>query len=90
MAIALDLLWDEYDREAARSLLVDETGRVAVLARVRALTAEAGGRSPATGSVGDNLLMAILALRVKFTRGESVEKLIKNVAMRSAVDPNSR
>jgi hypothetical protein len=87
MALALDLLWDEYDREAARALLLDEAGRAAVLARVVALAAEAGGKSPATGSVGDNLLMAIVALRVKFPRAESVAKLVKNVTMRTDHDP---
>jgi hypothetical protein len=82
MAIALDLLWDEFDREMAIGLIGDAGKRADVLERLGILALEAGGAMP--GTTGDNLLMGVIALRVKFTREESVEKLIRNLQMRAA------
>lgn len=43
------------------------------------------GRMPA-GDYGDNLLLALLSLRVKFPQAEGFEKLETNIAMRQARD----
>jgi hypothetical protein len=46
----------------------------------------AGGRSGSIppGDYGDNLLLALLALRTKFPRDEAFDKLEVNIAMREA------
>lgn len=86
MAIALDLLWDEFDRDGARAMLTNDGARATCLQRVTALAREAGGGSPLAGSVGDNLFMGIIALRLKFDRETSIAKLARNVQMRTDHD----
>ena len=83
MAVALDLLWEEYDRDGARGLLGDERARMACLRRVIASTRDGRAESPMMGSVGDNLFMGVVALRVKFDREASIAKLVRNVQMRA-------
>lgn len=82
MRTALDALWDELDREAARRLIGDADARAAFLRGV-AERLPAGAPAPPVGSLGDNLFQALIALRVKFSREESLVKLMRNLAMRA-------
>ena len=89
-------------RVALRSLFVDHT-REDALAAIRdagelshlrdavqsTLTDGRFGTIP-LGDVGDNLLQALLALRVKFSESEAFEKLEVNLAMRERRVPGSR
>lgn len=71
--------------------LFDDTPREDALNAIRAgdRFAELSGRLRAAiagipaGDLGDNLLMAMLALRVKFPYDEAAAKLEVNIAMRS-------
>ena len=79
MRPALGTLIDQIDDAAARRALTDP----AAFDTVRA-TVESNGTLPVpAGDRGDNLLKALLALRVKFPPDEARAKLESNLAMRS-------
>jgi hypothetical protein len=88
MATLLELLQARYDRPAAMELLRD------LDARARALTAlssdlEAAGMPPGLLSTaeGENLFVAVLSLRLKFSEDEARQKVAMNIAMREGNPP---
>jgi hypothetical protein len=82
MRVVLAVLYDEYTPQAATDCIRDpaklEELRFHLNDKLDAL--ENGPIPP--GDRGDNLLQAILALRIKFPREEAVAKLEQNIAMR--------
>jgi len=83
MRPVLDALIEQVDEVASRRALVDPASFDEVRAR---LDAAAAGLIP-DGDRGDNLLMALLALRVKFGPDEARAKLETNLAMRRTSAP---
>lgn len=83
MRVVLDALFLEDDASASRRASTDPADRDALRARLNAEALSDGrlGRIP-EGDYGDNLLQAILALRVKFSRADAFEKLELNIRMR--------
>lgn len=83
MRVVLDALFLEDDVSTSRRALTDPADRDALRARLNAEALADGrlGRIP-EGDYGDNLLQAILALRVKFPRADAFEKLELNIRMR--------
>ena len=77
MRPALDALFDRVDDGCARAALTDSEA----FDEVRALV-DAGTIALPAGDRGDNLLKALLALRVKFPPEEARAKLETNLAMR--------
>jgi hypothetical protein len=79
----LELLYERYDTDTARALLRDERARGAALKELRPRLLAAGASADVlAGKEGDNLSMAVLALRLKFTRDEALAKVRVNIAMR--------
>ena len=83
MRVVLDALFLNDEIDAARRALTDPEDRDALRARLNSEALAEGrlGRIP-DGDYGDNLLQAILALRVKFSRSVAIEKLEFNIRMR--------
>lgn len=80
----LDLLFERFDDAGARALLRDPALRRAALGQLSDHLAAAGAPADLADSAhGDNLVMAVLALRVKFPRDEARAKVRRNIAMRS-------
>jgi hypothetical protein len=83
MRAVLQSLYDDLPLERAvdaiRSTDALEQLRRELDARV---SSEAGGRAIPPGDYGNNLLMALLALRTKFPRAEAAAKLEVNISMR--------
>jgi hypothetical protein len=91
MRLVLRSLFDDLPRERA----IDAIRSSDSLAQVRVvLQTPTPSRPPIegipVGEYGDNLLLALLALRTKFTRDEATAKLETNIAMRSARARGSR
>ncbi|HEY8446391.1 MAG TPA: hypothetical protein VIL01_04720 [Thermomicrobiales bacterium] len=83
MRETLDLLFASYDVEAATKCLRDELARNELRRAVNRRLQSAGKDTIVPlGERGDNLLQAILALRIKFPREEATAKLELNIAMR--------
>ena len=83
MRVVLAILFDEYSHDDAVRLLRDDAARTAFRREVDRRLAETHlAEFVPAGDRGDNLLQAILALRVKFPREEALEKLNLNIAMR--------
>jgi hypothetical protein len=83
MTVLLDIFFEEYDRNTALLLLRDETERQTAM-RALAPRLEAAGMPDgmlATGE-GSSLFVAVLALRLKFSRQEALAKVQLNIAMR--------
>jgi hypothetical protein len=83
MRPALDVLYANLDRDEAAKLLKDESKRLALL---NSLRIDLGSRDPPYSvpddEFGDNLLQALLAIRIKFEQDEGREKVELNIAMR--------
>lgn len=94
MSDPVDFAWM---RRVLQSLF-DDTSREVALDAIRSVDrfAELSARLRATvdgipaGDYGDNLVMAMLALRVKFPYDEAAAKLEVNIAMRSERTGTSR
>ncbi len=83
MRVALAVLFDDHSLDDARRFLHDPGARSALRAEVDRRLAGAGrAQRVPPGDRGDNLLQAILALRVKFPRDEATAKLELNIALR--------
>lgn len=83
MRPALAYLFDAYSEAQARDALVRaEALRAMRVALTGALSPEQRAQIPA-GTRGDNLILALLALRVKFPRADAEAKLALNLRMRS-------
>lgn len=83
MRVVLRSLFDESTPDTARAAITSPDA-LAELRRdleMRVLSDGRLGRIPA-GEFGDNLLMALIALRLKFPLEEAFEKLEINIAMR--------
>ncbi len=83
---ALVVLIEHLDDVGARHALTDAT----VFDEVRALVEAEPTLSVPVGDRGDNLLRALLALRVKFPADEARAKLETNLAMRRPGSAASR
>jgi hypothetical protein len=83
MRLVLGSLFDESTLEAARGAIQSDEKRLELRRdlEMRVLSDGRLGRIP-EGDFGDNLIMALLALRTKFPRDEAFEKLEINIAMR--------
>lgn len=78
MRPALDALINHVDREDARRALTDVVALGDLRSRLDALI----DRAIPAGDRGDNLVMALVSLRVKFSPDEARAKLDTNLAMR--------
>jgi hypothetical protein len=79
----LELFFERYDADAARALLRDEPAWRTALLQLRPELLQMGAAQDLLDSgEGDNLSMAVLALRLKFNRSEALEKVRLNIAMR--------
>jgi hypothetical protein len=82
MRPALDWLFDACDPEDLRRAIRDEDALRSVRSDLTdALRPEDGLRVP-PGERGDNLIQALIALRLKFPRDEAERKLEKNLLLR--------
>ena len=83
MESLLTLLFERYDRLHAMTLLRDEREReravIELDTELSQLDMPSGMFSTAEGS---NLFVAVLALRLKFSEEEAMEKVRLNIAMR--------
>jgi hypothetical protein len=75
MRTALETLFDDRTDAEVRALLTDENARAGLLASLPAVPALDAGYL-------DNLLMGVIALRLKFPREEAEAKLELNLTMR--------
>jgi hypothetical protein len=83
LEVLLELFFERYDADAARVLLRDERARHRALEELRPELRAAGATADMLhGTEGDNLSMAVLALRLKFTRDVALDKVRLNIAMR--------
>jgi hypothetical protein len=84
MRPALDELYESVTREQAVDLLKNESKRMTFL---KTLRLDLRTRDPAylvpDDEFGDNLLQALLAIRIKFEEDEGREKVELNIAMRA-------
>lgn len=79
----LDLLFERFDDAGAKALLLDPELRHGAVEQLADTLVGAGAPADlADSSQGDNLVMAVLALRVKFPRDEARGKVRRNIAMR--------
>lgn len=84
MRIALATAFDRYAPAEAIRCLQDEAALRTLRAEVeRQLLDSGSSECIPPGAYGDNLLQAILTLRVKFPREQATEKLELNIAMRA-------
>jgi hypothetical protein len=83
MRVVLVALFRDHEPAEALEFLRDADARERLRADLNADALDGGrlGRVP-EGEYGDNLLQAILALRVKFPVEEATAKLETNIAMR--------
>jgi hypothetical protein len=83
MATLLVALFERYDRSAALDLLRDiDTRQRAIDELSPELVAAGMPESMLTTSEGQNLFVAVLSLRLKFSKAEALEKVALNIAMR--------
>jgi hypothetical protein len=80
MKIALAYLFNEYTPEDAKKLVQDGTALRSFRDSLQPLLRDSG---PPEGEYGDNLVLGVVALRMKFPRDEAESKLDLNIAMRS-------
>jgi hypothetical protein len=79
----LTLLFECYDADAAHSLARDKQARQHALRELEPRLRAAGADADLLASnAGDNLCMAVLALRLKFSKEEAFDKVRLNIAMR--------
>lgn len=83
MATLLDLLFARFERDEALTILRDVDARARAIATL-ADDLEASGMPPnlLASSEGENLFVAVLALRLKFPQNEAREKVALNISMR--------
>jgi hypothetical protein len=81
MLLLLDHLFDAYDHATALRMLRDPDERLVVAGNARTLGILSSKTELDSGE-WDNLLVALLALRLKFTQPEAREKVELNIAMR--------
>lgn len=83
METLLDLLFTQYERAAAMTLLRDLTERERAMTRL-SVELEAAGMPAGmlASSEGQNLFVAVLSLRIKFPEHEARDKVALNIAMR--------
>ncbi len=88
MATLLELLFSRYERPAALVLLGDLNAREhAIEALVSDLEAAGMPLALLATSEGQNLFVAVLSLRLKFSEQEAHEKVALNIAMREGRSP---
>jgi hypothetical protein len=87
MRATLIALFDDVTTEAAVESLRDPATRTQLRARLNQRLTTSGEGSIPAGDRGDNLLQAMLALRVKFPRDEAIAKLEINISMRERQHP---
>jgi hypothetical protein len=84
MRPALDELYENVTRDQALELLKDGAKRLTCLNTLRL---DLGSHEPSYSvpddEFGDNLLQALLAIRIKFEQDEGREKVELNIAMRA-------
>jgi hypothetical protein len=77
------ILFERYDSAQIRALLQDSGQRAETIAGLRAELVAAGADVGLLDSAsGENLFLAVAALRVKFPRDEALAKVRQNIAMR--------
>lgn len=88
MRVVMRTLFDDYTREQALAAISSEPTREQLRATLQSELSTGRLGSIPTGEYGDNLLQALLALRVKFPEAEAFEKLEVNIALRDRRAPN--
>ncbi|MBX3071436.1 MAG: hypothetical protein KF883_13105 [Thermomicrobiales bacterium] len=84
MRPALAWLFDRGDPVLMRQAIQDQAALSTLRSQIgRALATPSGTPIP-TGTRGDNLILALVALRLKFPREEAEAKLEKNLALRQS------
>ena len=83
MEALLLALFDRWDDQQARELLRNAASRPFALAELMPALIE-DGADPAllASAAGENLVLAVLALRLKFPRDEALVKVRQNIVMR--------
>ena len=83
METLLDLLFARYERPEALTFLQDLGARERAKGELVDELVSAGmPQAMLTTSEGDNLFVAVLALRLKFPEDEAREKVLLNISMR--------
>ncbi len=82
MRPALSFLFDFGEAETLRLAIRSPEELGQVRAAIEAELAPTGPSPVPPGDRGDNLILALVALRLKFPRSEAEEKLEKNLALR--------
>jgi len=83
METLLDLLFARYERPEALTFLQDIGARERAKGELVDELVSAGmPQAMLTTSEGDNLFVAVLALRLKFPEDEAREKVLLNISMR--------
>lgn len=83
MRLALAHLFDQFTSQQAIALVGDPDALAAVLSAVNSQAAAAGVLPPPLDQRGQNLLSALVALRVKFPRPDAEARLDLNLRMRA-------
>jgi hypothetical protein len=82
MRTALGYLYANMSDERAREILYDEAERKSAFASIRtSLLSDSPLQAILDGELGDNLFLALLAIRIKFAPGEGRQKVELNIAM---------
>jgi hypothetical protein len=83
MATLLDLLFERFDRDAAMTLLRDPQAREQAKCQLAPVLEPTGMPSGMLATPeGQNLFVAVLSLRLKFSEEEARQKVALNIAMR--------
>lgn len=85
MRPALAWLFENGDPELLRQSLRDQQSLDRLRSEINSAFDEPGGHAVPQGSRGANLLMALIALRLKFPRDVAEQKLETNLTLRRSV-----
>lgn len=84
MRPALNWLFESGDPALMRQAVGDQAALSTLRAQVSNTLTTTSGSSVPPGTRGDNLILALVALRLKFSREEAEAKLEKNLALRQS------
>src|SRR4051794_36774942 len=79
----LEALYARYDDKGAQLLLRNSAARAeAIILLTPELVAAGAGEDLLASATGENLVLGVLALRLKFSHDEALAKVRRNIAMR--------
>lgn len=82
MRLVLDQLFERHEKADLLPVIDDPVALAELRVRVADSLVPAQAMRIPVGDRGDNLLLALIALRLKFDRAEASAKLEKNIAFR--------